>query len=543
VTALVQTASGTSGMAATHRILVTDQIAPDGVAYLRQHGSVEVRTGLKPDELLTVMPGYQALIVRSETKVTRAVIEAGTDLRVIGRAGVGVDNIDVEAATGRGIVVVNAPAGNTIAVAEHTIGLLLAVARRIPQASAALRAGQWQRSKYMGQEVRGKTLGIVGLGRIGREVSRRAQGLEMRVVAFDPYVGAEQARRLGVEMLELSPLLRTADFITIHTPSTAQTQGLIGETELRLLKRTAYVINCARGGIIDEKALRAALEKGELAGAALDVFEREPPGEDPLLQVHTLVATPHLAASTEEAQVSVALEVAEQVVAALDGRPTLYAVNAPIVVPEAMAVLEPYFRLCETLGQVVTQLSEGQGQIESVDITYSGDMAEHDTAALTATVIRGLLAPISEEPVNLVNAPIIARRRGLTVSERKTTAPEEYTNLIMVALRSDRGERAVSGTVVNKEPHVVRIEGYSVDLVPRGDYVLLSRHVDKPGIVGTVGTMLGEADVNISSMQLGRQRPRGEALMALTVDEPIPAAVLERIRAVTGVEQIRVVRL
>jgi D-3-phosphoglycerate dehydrogenase len=526
----------------TRRILVTDPIAPDGVTYLRQHGTVEVRTGLTPDELLAAVRGCQALIVRSETKVTRRVIEAGTELRVIGRAGVGVDNIDVEAATSRGVVVVNAPAGNTIAVAEHTIGLLLAVARHIPQASAALRAGQWQRSRFMGEEVRGKVLGIVGLGRIGREVARRAQGLEMRVIAYDPYVGAEHARRLGVEMTDLPSLLRTADFVSIHTPSTAQTLGLIGAAELSLLKRTAYIINCARGGIIDEAALREALESGGIAGAALDVFEKEPPGDSPLLQAENLIATPHLAASTQEAQVQVALEVAEQVVAALDGRPTLYAVNAPIVVPEAMAVLGPYFRLCETLGQVVTQLA-AEGQIESVEITYSGEMAEHETTALTATVIRGLLAPISEETVNLVNAPVIARRRGWRISERKTTGPEEYTNLVTVALHSDRGERMVSGTVVNGEPHVVRIDGYTVDLVPRGDYVLLSRHVDRPGIVGTVGTLLGEADVNISSMQLGRQRPRGEALMALTVDEPIPPDVLERIRAVTGVAQIRVVRL
>src|SRR5581483_5819201 len=542
MSAPVQQPGGAAVAPGSPRILVTDPIAPDGVAYLRQHGTVDVRTGLKPDELVEAVRGYQALIVRSETKVTRPVIEAASDLRVIGRAGVGVDNIDVDAATSRGVVVVNAPAGNTIAVAEHTIGLLLAVARHIPQASAALRAGQWQRSRFMGEEVRNKTLGIIGLGRIGREVARRAQGLEMRVIACDPYVGAEHARRLGVEMTDLPSLLRAADFVSIHTPSTAQTQGLLGAAELSLLKRTAYVINCARGGIVDENALREALESGRLAGAALDVFQREPPGDNPLLQVETLVATPHLAASTQEAQVQVALEVAEQVVAALEGRPTLYAVNAPIVVPEAMAVLEPYFRLCETLGQTVTQLA-AEGQVESVEITFSGEMAEHDTTALTATVIRGLLAPISEETVNLVNAPLIARQRGWRVTERKTSGPVEYTNLVTVALQSDHGERTISGTVVNGEPHVVRIDGYTVDLVPRGDYVLLSRHVDRPGIVGTVGTLLGEADVNISSMQLGRQRPRGEALMALTVDEPIPPDVLERIRAVTGVAQIRVVRL
>ncbi len=527
--------------AATRRVLVTDPIAPDGVAYLRQHATVDVRSGLRPDELLAIIGDYEALVVRSETKVTRAVIEAGTHLRVIGRAGVGVDNIDVDAATARGIIVVNAPAGNTIAVAEHTIGLLLAVARRIPQAWAALRAGQWQRSRFMGMEVRGKVLGIIGLGRIGREVARRAQGLEMRVVAFDPYVAAEHARRLGVEMLDLPALLRAADFVSIHTPATAQTRGLIGAAELALLKPTAIVINCARGGIVDETALYEALEQKRLAGAALDVFEKEPPGDNPLLQLENVVATPHLAASTHEAQVSVALEVAEQVIAALDGRPTLYAVNAPIVLPEAMAVLEPYLRLCETLGEAATQLVDGQ--VERVEVTYAGEIAEHDTAALQANVIRGLLAPISEERVNVVNALAIARRRGLRVDERKTTATENYTNLVTVALHTDRGERTVTGTVLNGEPHVVRIDGYWVDLVPRGDYVLLSRHVDRPGIIGKVGTLLGEADVNISSMQVGRQRPRGEALMALTVDDPIPPDVLERIRAVTGIEQIRVVRL
>jgi D-3-phosphoglycerate dehydrogenase / 2-oxoglutarate reductase len=530
-----------NGLAAPRRVLVTDPIAPEGEEYLRQHADVETRPGLPRADLIATIGDYQALVVRSETKVTREVIEAGRQLRVIGRAGVGVDNIDVDAATERGIVVVNAPAGNTIAVAEHTIGLLLAAARRIPQAYASLRAGQWQRSNYMGQEVRNKVLGVVGLGRIGREVARRAQGLEMHVVAFDPYVGAEHARRLGVEMLDLPALLRTADFITIHTPATAQTSGLIGAPELATVKPTAYVLNCARGGIVDETALAEALQAGRLAGAALDVFAKEPPGDNPLLQLDNVVATPHLAASTQEAQVTVALEVAEQVVAALDGRPTVYAVNAPIVTPEAFAVLGPYLRLCETLGEVATQLAEGQ--LSRVEVTYQGELAEHDTAALQATVIRGLLAPVSEEPVNTVNALSIARQRGLQVDERKTTAPDNYTNLVTVALHTDRGERTISGTVMNGEPHVVRIDGYLVELVPRGDYVLLSRHVDRPGIVGIVGTLLGEADVNISSMHLGRHERRGDALMVMTVDEPIPPEVLDRIRAVTDIEQIRVVRL
>lgn len=525
------------------RVLVADPIAPDGIAYLRQHAHVEVLSQrLAPAALAECIGDYAALIVRSETKVTREVIAAGRNLRVIGRAGVGVDNIDVDAATRRGVVVVNAPAGNTIAVAEHTLGLLLALARSIPQAHAALRRGEWQRSKYLGHEIRGKVLGIIGLGRIGRAVARRAQGFEMRCIAYDPYVGAEQARRLGVELVELPTLLRTADFVSIHTPATAQTQGLLGATELALMKPTAYLINCARGGIVDEAALAEALRSGRLAGAALDVFSQEPPpGDLPLLQLDNVVVTPHLAASTHEAQVSVALEVAEQVVAVLNGQPAMYAVNAPVVPPEAYATLGPYLRLCTMLGQLATQLADGQH--ESVEVTYSGEIAEQDTAVLKATVIRGLLAPISEEPVNLVNAPLIARQRGLRVTERKTPAADNYTNLIAVALRTDRGERVVAGTIIHGEPHIVSIDGYSVDLTAQGGYVLLSRHVDRPGIIGKVGTLLGEADINISSMQVGRQRPRGEALMALTVDEPIPPELLERIRSVADIEQVRLVRL
>jgi D-3-phosphoglycerate dehydrogenase len=520
---------------------VTDAIAPDGVAYLRQHTAVEVRTGMSADDLLATIGDYEGLVVRSETKVTRQVVEAGRNLRVIGRAGVGVDNIDLDAATGRGILVVNTPAGNTIAVAEHTIGLLLAAARFIPQSDASLRRGEWQRARFMGAEVRNKTLGIIGLGRIGREVAKRAQAFEMRVAGFDPYVGAEHARRIGVELLDLPTLLRTADFVSIHTPATAQTQGLLSAAELALLKRSAVIINCARGGIIDEAALIDALKSERIAGAALDVFASEPPGDHPLCQLPNVVLTPHLGASTREAQVNVALEVAEQVVAALNGKPTPYAVNAPFVTPEAESVLKPYFGLCDTMGQLCTQLADGQ--FESVEVTYSGEIAEHDTAALQANVIRGLLAPISEEPVNLVNALVVARGRGLRVSESKTTAPDNYTNLVTVRVHTDRGERTVAGTVMNAEPHVVGIDGYWVDLVPRGGYVLLSRHVDRPGIVGTVGTLLGEADVNISSMQVGRLHPRGEALMALTVDDPVPPALLERLRAVSDIRQIRVVRL
>lgn len=522
-------------------ILVTDPIAQDGVDALTQHTQVDVRLGLGHDELLRILPEYEALIVRSETKVTAEVIAAGSRLQVIGRAGVGVDNIDVEAATERGIVVVNAAAGNTIAVAEHTLGLIIAASRNIPQAWAALREGRWERSRFMGMEIRGKVLGVLGVGRIGTEVAKRAQAFEMELIGHDPYISQDHAERLGVRLVDWDTLLSDSDILTIHVPATSQTNGLIGRAELERMKPTAWIVNCARGGIVRESDLLDALDRGVIAGAALDVFEVEPAGDNPLVRHPRVVCTPHLAASTQEAQVNVAVELAEQVVAVLEGRPAPFAVNAPPISAETARVLGPYFSLAQTLGNVCTQLAEGQ--LRSVEITYSGEIADHDTAPLKAAVVRGLLQPISEENVTIVNAALVARNRGLNIVERKSSAPEGYANLVTVRLRTDRGESSASGTVLGGSPHVVQLDEYWVNVIPTGGHVLLTRHIDRPGVIGHVGTILGESDINISSMQVGRESPRGPALMLVSVDDAIAPDVLQRIKHVANLEYAKVVTI
>ena len=524
------------------RVLVSDSVAKNGVDYLRQHAEVDVKTGMKPEELLRVIPEYDALVVRSETKVTAQVIEAGTRLRVIGRAGVGVDNIDVPAATRRGIVVVNAPTGNNVAAAEHTIALMLSVARHVPQACASVKSGVWQRSKFTGVELRGKTLGIVGLGKIGTEVARRAQGLEMRVIAYDPYLSLEHAQRLGVEAVQLDGLLERADFVTFHVPMTTQTRGMIGIEQLRRMKPTARLVNCARGGIVDENALLEALDQGLIAGAALDVFTQEPlPADHPLLRHEKLVLTPHLGGSTVEAQEGVALDVAEQVVAVLSGQPARYAVNAPVILPEAMAVLGPYMELASMLGSMATQLAEGQ--LQSVEVTYAGEIAELDTAPLKAMVIKGLLQPVLDEEINLVNAPVIARSRGLSVTERKTGQVQNYQNLVSIQLDAARSSRVVAGTVLSGQPHLVQVDKYWVDVALASGQMIFSYHRDRPGMIGHVGTLLGAANVNISFMAVGRLAPKGEALMVIGVDEPVEPDLVERLLAVPDIHAIRTVRV
>lgn len=522
-------------------ILIVDTIAADGIEVLKRHTQVDVRLGLSWEELLEAVASYEGLVVRSETKVTAEVIEAGAKLEVIGRAGVGVDNIDVEAATRRGIVVVNAPAGNTIAVAEHTLGLIIAAARNIPEASAALREGRWERSKFMGVEIRGKTLGVLGLGRIGSEVAKRALAFEMRILAHDPYVAEEHASRVGARLVDFNTLLQESDFLTIHTTATAQTEGLIGRKQLARMKPTAWIINCARGGIIDEDALLEALERGAIGGAALDVYRQEPAGDNPLVHHPRVVATPHLGASTEEAQVNVAVQLAEQIIDVLEGRPAPFAVNAPTISAEAARVLAPFARLAQSLGNLATQLSAGQ--VQGIEITYSGEIAEQDTAVLRASVIRGLLEPISEEPVTLVNASLVARNRGWRITEQKTSEAQNYANLITVHVHTDRGASQVGGTILDGTPYIVRIDEYWVNVVPTGGHVLMTRHTDRPGVIGAVGTLLGKANINISSMQVGRERVRGPALMLLSVDDPVTPEVVEQLKKLRNLEDVKVVRI
>ncbi|TAK32821.1 MAG: phosphoglycerate dehydrogenase [Chloroflexota bacterium] len=523
------------------RIIVCDPIASDGVELLRTQADVDVRVGLTAEVLESVIGEYDAAVVRSETKITARILAAGSRLKVVGRAGVGIDNIDVEAATQHGIVVVNAPTGNNIAAAEHAIALMFSLARRIPQAHASLKAGKWERSKFMGTELRSKTLGVIGLGKIGTAVARRALGLEMKVLGFDPFISPEHARSINVQLVSLDELLRNCDFITIHTPLTSSTRNLIGARQFTMMKPTACIVNTSRGDIIEEHALYAAVEEGQIAGAAIDVFVEEPATNSILLKSNKIVVTPHLGGSTKEAQVSVAVDVADQILAVLDGKPARYAVNLPMIPPESLSFLTPYMLLGEKLGELATQLTDGQ--LDTTTIICSGDIAQHDTTPLTAAVIKGLLRPVSEEQVNLVNARLIARNRGLNIIEQKGSVGEvSHGSLIAVNVSTSAGLTSVAGTMVRGEPHIVQVDGYWVDLVPSG-YTLLSHHRDRPGIIGAVGVLLGSHDINISSMQVGRMQKRGPALMVLGLDEHIDEEVLAQIRAIPDIHTAKVVSL
>ena len=519
------------------RVLVTDSIADDGLALLRAEFSVDARPGLSEEELAGIIGEYEALVVRSGTRVTKRVIAAADLLQVIGRAGVGVDNIDVDAATEHGILVVNAPDGNTVAAAEHTIALLLSLARHVPRADASLRAGKWERNRLMGVEVAGKTLGVVGFGRIGREVARRGRGLGMRVVAYDPYTSAAVAGTLGAELCDhLDEVLIEADFITLHVPLTSATRHLIGERELALVKPTARLINAARGGIVDESALLQALDKGKLAGAALDVFVDEPPFGSPLLDHPKVVVTPHLAASTREAQVAVAVGVARQVVDILSGRPATHPVNAPLIPPETQAQLLPFYELANKLGRMAMQLVDTR--LSQVRITYAGQLATTNTDPLRALAIKGLLQEVSDRRITLVNANLVARSHGLHLVEEKTDDAGDFSSLLTLSFIDDGRNRILSGIVVRDRPHIVRIDQYWLDFEPQG-YQLLIYHRDRPGMIGDVGQLTGRADINIAAMHVGRLQRRGEALMVLSLDEFAPPAVQDRIEALEDIYAVR----
>jgi D-3-phosphoglycerate dehydrogenase len=522
------------------RILVAEPLAPEGVELLERHHDVDVRLGCSPEELRAIIGDYDALIVRSQVKVDAALIYAGARLVVIGRAGVGVDNVDLDAATRAGITVVNAPTGNTIAAAEHTLALLFALARRIPAADASVRRGEWKRSQFTGLELRGKTLGIVGLGKIGLAVADRARGLEMTVIGADPYVTAEQAALHGVERVELDDLLARADVVTLHVPGGRSTRGLIGPERIARMKPGAFLLNVARGGIVDEAALAAALASGHLGGAAIDVFEREPPVDSPLLTAPNTVLTPHLGASTAEAQVAVATEVAAQVLDVLDGRPARYAVNAPLLTPETAQAIAPFLPLAETLGRFFAQFN--RTGVRTLTLEIAGEPAAFDASPLAAAVLRGLLETATTERVNLINAAALAKARGITVVERKTPDAGAFASLLTVSGQADGETTTVAGTIAAGEPRLVRIDDYWIDMAP-ADIMLITRHQDKPGTMGRIGLMLGEADVNISAMHLARTAPRADALMILALDDDVPPAVAEAIRAHEAVLDLWVIRL
>ncbi len=524
------------------RVLVTERIAEDGLAILRGGAEVEVRLGLSAAELLDALPDYEALVVRSETKVTAAALAAGERLQVVGRAGSGVDNIDVEAATRRGVIVVNTPETNTLAAAEHTIGLMLALARHIPWAHASLSRGGWERGRFLGLELRGKTLGIYGLGRVGMEVARRARGLEMQVIAFDPFISLERFQALGVRSVEKDELLAACDFLTLHVPFTEANQNLISDDELTKAKEGIRLINVSRGGQINEAALLRALESGKVAGAALDVFEQEPPSADLALIGHPrVVVTPHLGASTAEAQERVAVDVAEQVLTVLRGEPALYAVNLPFVGVEAFKFVAPYLQAASQAASLATQLAVGQ--LQSVEIEYLGELANHDVTSLKAAVIRGLLAPISDQNVTLVNAAIVAEQRGLRIAEVKGQYEGIYKDLIRVHLITSSGRSSVSSTVAHDGVHIVEINDFWVDLSPGEGTLLLCENVDRPGMIGRLGTFLGSKDINISFMRVGREKVRGRALMVLGLDDDLDAETLDEISSIPNIFAARTARI
>ena len=522
------------------RVLVAEPIASEGVALLRGSHEVDERAGLARDELCAILGDYDALIVRSQVKVDAGLIAAGIRLVVIGRAGVGVDNVDLDAATRAGIVVVNAPTGNTIAAAEHTLALLYGLARRTAQADASVRRGEWKRAQFTGLELRGRTLGIVGLGKIGQAIAVRAIAMEMTVVAVDPFVTQEQAANHGVELVDFEELLRRADVVTVHVPLSRTTRGLLGREAIAKLKPGSIVLNVARGGVIDEAALAEALASGHLGGAGIDVFEHEPPTDSPLLTAPNTLLTPHLGASTAEAQILVAEEVAAQVLDVLEGRSARYAVNAPLLTPETARAIAPYLPLAEILGRFFAQFSRGGTRTLTLEI--AGELAEHDGTPLTAAVLRGLLETTTTERVNLVNAGALAKARGITVVERKTPDAGAFAALLTLSGESGGRTAVVAGTVAAGEPRITRLDDYRLDMAP-ADTMLITRHMDRPGTVGRVGIMLGEADVNISAMHLGRSRPREDALMVLALDDDVPAAVSDAIRAQEAVLDLWTIRL
>ena len=525
------------------KVLVSDPVAEEGVGILRRAGlDVDVRTGLTKDELIAIIGDYDALAVRSETKVTADVLEAAKQLKIIGRAGVGVDNIDVERATQRGILVVNSPEGNTIAAAELTVALLLSLSRNIAQANASLRAGEWKRSRYVGVEVYGKTAGVIGLGKIGREVAKRLLGMEMDVLAYDPFLSPEQATALGVRLVDLDTLYRDSDYITVHVPKTKETAGMIGPEQIARMKDGVRLVNVARGGIIQETALLDGIQSGKVAGAAVDVWEQEPtPPDNPLAKLPQVVGTPHLGASTEEAQVGVAVDIAEQIVDVLEGRPARAAVNMPGLAPDVMARIEPFLKLAEKIGSLQTQLA--QGSITEVEVLYAGEFDQKELVHLTRALIKGVLQPILTESVNYVNAPALAASRGIRVTESRAPRGEEYAQLLTVTATSGGGERSVCGTVFGRSDlRIVHIDGYNVDFKPEG-WMMITRHTDKPGIIGRVGTLLGAHSVNIAGMYVGRDEKTRRAVMALSLDDPVPSETMDEIAGMEGIESSRLVEL
>ena len=522
------------------KVLISDALSDAAVAIFRDRGvEVDFRPGLKADELVAIIGDYDGLAIRSATKVTAAVLEKATNLKVVGRAGIGVDNVDVEAATAHGVVVMNTPFGNSITTAEHAISMMMALAREIPQANASTHAGKWEKSRFMGVELTGKTLGLIGSGNIGSIVADRAQGLKMRDVAYDPFLSADRAKELGVEKVELDVLLARADFITIHTPLTESTRNLLNAETLAKTKKGVRVINCARGGIIDEAALLAALDSGHVAGAALDVFAVEPAKENPLFGRDDVICTPHLGASTAEAQENVALQVAEQMSDYLLTGAVTHAINMPSVSAEDAPRLKPYMALAEQLGSFAGQVTETG--LQKVSIEFEGAVAKLNVKPLVQAALAGLLKPFIDT-INMVNAPVVARDRGIEVATRTVDGAGDYQTLIRVVVTTERFTRSVSGTLFGGDkPRLVEIKGIAIEAELAGDMLYIT-NLDKPGFIGALGTTLGEAGLNIGTFHLGRAEQGGEAIALLALDGHPSQAVLDKIAALPHVKQVKPLR-
>lgn len=526
------------------KILVSDDVSEKGVELLRQHGyDVDVKTNLDEQGLIACIGEYDGLVTRSMTHVTEKVIEAGTKLKVVGRAGVGVDSIDIKAATQRGIIVVNAPTSNTIAATEHTCAMIMAITRHIPQAHNSLMKGEWERERFTGIQLQNKIIGIIGVGRIGSRIAKRMQGMEMKTIGYDPYIPEERAKQLGVELVDLDTLLKTSDYITMHTPLTKETRGMIGAEEIAKMKDGVRVINVSRGAVLDIYALAEALKSGHVAGAAIDVFPEEPLTTDinPFIGMDNVVITPHLGASTKEAQIGVSVDVAEGVISALEGHPVPTAVNMAPIPKSVYNVIQPYFNLVERMGIIGVYLSEAP--MKEITVEYTGELASTETGLLTTAVLKGALNPILQESVNYVNAPEVARSRHISVKEIRNKDKGYFTDSVKVTIKTAKGEHSLIGTLFNgMEAKIVQIDEYRLDFTPEG-YLLLAPHIDQPNMIGQVSMILGQAHINITGMQLAQMTQKGTNIMAIAVQDDIPNDIMLKLRSIEGILDMKLIHV
>lgn len=520
------------------KVLVSDKLADVGIKMFEEAEGIEVdvNVGLAPEELKAIIGNYEALVVRSATKVTGEIIKAASRLKVIGRAGIGLDNVDIPAATKQGIAVMNTPEGNVVTTAEHAIAMMLALSRNIPQGTASLKAAKWEKKHLQGKEIFNKTLGVLGYGRIGSIVADRGRGLKMQVIVHDPYVNRALVEQAGFEVVSLEDLYRRSDYITVHVPKLKETINLVNKEAFDRMKPGVMIIHCARGGIVNEKDLTEALRMGKVGGAALDVFETEPPGPSPLFEFDNVICTPHLGASTAEAQTNVAVAVAEQIIFYLQTGTIINAVNVPSVTGDLLAKLRPYLSLAERMGSLQAQLAEGA--IQEVTIMYSGDFVGLDMAPVTTAALKGLLSLFLKDEVNFINAPVIAKERGIKVVESRSVETEDYTNLVTMNAVAAEGSNTVSGTIFGKhEPRIVRINNFRLEVIPEG-HLLLIHNVDKPGAIGSIGTVLGKHNVNIARMYVGQEKDGGRNVIFLDTDTPVAPETLEELQALPLIKSV-----